>query len=106
MLHSDLRKPAYDRGKVVPECTIKTGGFMIGNLYEITYRTKNTSFSCLRHQNIHHKEGDTILVLDVRVSDTKMDWKDVEALVNGKLARFKIWAFMDLIDTTSIKLVK
>ena len=105
MLHSNLRKHAYDRGKVDLECTSEPGGHVIGKLYEITYRTKNTSFGCLRHQSIKHKEGDTILVLDVRVSDPTHGWKDVEALINGKLARFKIWAFMDLIDTQSIKLV-
>ena len=82
------------------------GGHVIGKLYEITYRTKSSSFGCLRHQSIKHKEGDTILVLDVRVTDPTHGWKDVEALINGKLARFKIWAFMDLIDTQSIKLVK
>jgi len=78
---------------------------MVGQLYRITRRTHNTSFSCLRYQNIGHKQGDTILVLDVKVSDPSHGWKDVEALINGRVARFKIWAFKDLVDTQSIKLV-
>ena len=50
-----------------------------------------------------------MLVLDVKVTEdhpTKMPWKDVHVLINGRMGRFKIWAFMDLIDTQSIKLVK
>ena len=81
---------------------------MIGKLYQITYRTKNTSFSCLKHQKINHKKGDTLLVLDVGYDPNypKMDWKNVVVLINDRTATFKIWAFMDLIDTQSIKLVK
>jgi len=82
---------------------------MIGQLYKVTNRTHNTSFSCLRYQNIRHKVGDTMLVLDIKVVDDpyggNTPWKDVYVLINGKLGRFKIWAFQDLIDTTSIKLV-
>jgi len=105
MLHSNLRKHAYDRGKIDLECTSKPGGHVIGQLYKVHKNTKDTAFSCLRHQNIRHEVGDTILVLDLRVSDPTHGWKDVEVLINGNLGRFKIWAFQDLIDTQSIKLV-
>lgn len=83
------------------------GGHVIGQLYQITSRTKNTSFSGLRSIPIEPKKGDTMLVLEVRdcVDYPKMDWKDVHVLISGRLARFKIWAFQDLIDTQSIKLV-
>ena len=50
-----------------------------------------------------------MIVLDVKVNEdhpTKMSWKDVHVLINGKVGRFKIWAFEDLITTQSIKLVK
>tara|TARA_A200000159_G_scaffold113089_1_gene106140 strand:+ start:329 stop:577 length:249 start_codon:yes stop_codon:yes gene_type:complete len=82
---------------------------MIGNLYKVHKNTKGSAFSCLRYQNIHHKEGDTILVLDIKVVKDpygNTPWKDVHVLINGKLGRFKIWAFTDLITTKSIKLVK
>ena len=49
-----------------------------------------------------------MIVLDVKINEdhpTKMPWKDVHVLINGKLGRFKIWAFQDLITTQSIKLV-
>ena len=81
---------------------------MIGNLYEVVWGTKGSAFSCLRYQNIAYKEGDTMIVLDVKINEdhpTKMPWKDVHVLINGKLGRFKIWAFQDLITTQSIKLV-
>ena len=82
------------------------GGHVIGQLYEITHRANELSFSSLRYQNIDHKEGDTMLVLDVRVTKAYHGWKDVEVLINGRLAQFKTWAFQDLIDAQSIKLVK
>jgi len=51
-----------------------------------------------------------MLVLDIKVVDDpyggNTPWKDVYVLINGKLGRFKIWAFTDLITTKSIKLVK
>ena len=96
-------------GQIDVENADNPGGHVIGQLYKVTNRTQNTSFSCLRHQRITHKKGDTMLVLDVKVNEdhpTKMPWKDVHVLINGKLGRFKIWAFQDLIDTQSIKLVK
>jgi len=94
-------------GQIYVENADNTGGHVIGQLYKITYRTKSTSFSCLRYQKITHTEGDTMLVLDVRECVEYSDgWKDVHVLMNGRMARFKIWAFMDLIDTSSIKLVK
>ena len=105
MLHSNLRKHAYDRGKVDLECTSKPGGHVIGQLYKVHKGLAGSAFSCLRYQNINHKVGDTMLVLDVRVSDPTHGWKDVEVLINGKLGHFKIWAFEDLITTKSIKLV-
>ena len=85
------------------------GGYVIGNLYKVHKGVAGSAFSCLRYQNIHHKVGDTMLVLDVKDNKdhpTKMPWKDVHVLINGKLGRFKIWAFEDLITTKSIKLVK
>ena len=86
-----------------------SGGYVIGNLYKVHKNTKGSAFSCLRYQNIHPKEGDTMLVLDIKLNEdhpTKMPWKDIHVLINGKLGRFKIWAFEDLITTKSIKLVK
>ena len=50
-----------------------------------------------------------MLVLDIKVVKDpygNTPWKDVHVLINGKLGRFKIWAFTDLITTKSIKLVK
>ena len=85
------------------------GGHVIGQLYKVHKNTKDTAFSCLRHQSILHKEGDTMLVLDIKVVEDpygNTPWKDVHVLINGKLGRFKIWAFQDLITTQSIKLVK
>lgn len=85
------------------------GGFMIGQLYEVTRQIHSTSFSCLRYQGITHKEGDTMIVLGIKFNDdhpTKMGWEDVHVLMNGRVGRFKIWAFKDLISTRSIKLVK
>ena len=82
---------------------------MIGNLYEIKKGIAGSLFSCLRYQRIDHKVGDTLIVLDIKVTEdhpTKMPWKDVYVLINGRLGRFKIWAFSDLITTQSIKLVK
>ena len=82
---------------------------MIGNLYEIKKGIAESAFSCLRYQGIDHKVGDTLIVLDIKVTEdhpTKMPWKDVYVLINGRLGRFKIWAFSDLITTQSIKLVK
>ena len=85
------------------------GGHVIGQLYEVKKGTAGSAFSCLRYQNIAYKEGDTMIVLDVKETNdhpTKMPWKDVHVLINGRLGRFKIWAFEDLITTKSIKLVK
>ena len=82
---------------------------MIGQLYEIKKGTTESAFSCLRYQGIDYKVGDTLIVLDVKETNdhpTKMPWKDVYVLINGRLGRFKIWAFSDLITTQSIKLVK
>ena len=82
---------------------------MIGQLYEVHKGVAGTAFSCLRYQNIRHKVGDTMLVLDIQVVKDpygNTPWKDVHVLMNGKLGRFKIWAFQDLITTQSIKLVK
>ena len=88
--------------------TIEPGGHVIGQLYKVHKNTEDTAFSCLRYQNIQHRIGDTMLVLDIKVVEdhpTKMPWKDVHVLINGKLGRFKIWAFQDLITSKSIKLV-
>lgn len=86
------------------------GGHVIGNLYKVHKGVEGSAFSCLRYQNIGHKVGDTMLVLDIEVVDDpyggNTPWKDVHVLINGKLGRFKIWAFTDLITTKSIKLVK
>ena len=85
------------------------GGHVIGQLYEVKKGTAGSAFSCLRYQNIAYKEGDTMIVLDVKETNdhpTKMPWKDVHVLINGRMGRFKIWAFQDLITTKSIKLVK
>ena len=85
------------------------GGHVIGQLYEIKKGTTDTAFSCLKHQGIDHKVGDTLIVLDVKETNdhpTKMPWKDVHVLINGRVGRFKIWAFSDLITDQSIKLVK
>ena len=82
---------------------------MIGQLYEIKKGTAGSAFSCLRYQGIDYKVGDTLIVLDVKETNdhpTKMPWKDVYVLINGRLGRFKIWAFSDLITDKSIKLVK
>ena len=84
-------------------------GYMIGQLYEIKKGTAGSAFSCLRYQGIDHKVGDTMIVLDIKETNdhpTKMPWKDVHVLINGRLGRFKIWAFEDLITIKSIKLVK
>ena len=86
------------------------GGYVIGNLYKVHKGVAGSAFSCLRYQNIRHKVGDTMLVLDIKLVDDpyggNTPWKDVYVLINGKLGRFKIWAFTDLITTKSIKLVK
>ena len=82
---------------------------MIGQLYEIKKGIAGSAFSCLRYQGIDHKVGDTLIVLDIKVTEdhpTKMPWKDVHILINGQLGRVKIWAVQDLITTKSIKLVK
>tara|TARA_R110002153_G_scaffold214572_2_gene367202 strand:+ start:638 stop:886 length:249 start_codon:yes stop_codon:yes gene_type:complete len=76
-----------------------------GQLYKVTKKTKNTSFSSLRPA-----KDDTILVLNVGVYEdpfgTSRPWREVETLICGKLHHFKLWEFNDLIDTSSIKLVK
>ena len=85
------------------------GGHVIGQLYEIKEGTAGSAFSCLRYQGIDYKVGDTMIVLDVKETNdhpTKMPWKDVHVLINGRLGRFKIWAFQDLITIKHIKLVK
>ena len=95
-------------GQIDVENADNPGGHVIGQLYEIKKGTAGSAFSCLRYQNIAYKVGDTMIVLDVRANEdhpTKMPWKDVHILINGKLARFKSWAFSDLITTKSIKLV-
>ena len=82
---------------------------MIGQLYEIKKGIAGSAFSCLRYQGIDYKVGDTLIVLDVKETNdhpTKMPWKDVYVLINGRMGRFKIWAFSDLITDKSIKLVK
>jgi len=85
-----------------------TGGLVIGRLYEIKKGTAGSAFSCLRHQRIPYKEGDTMLVLDVGYDPNypKMSWKNVVVLINDRTAAIKIWAFQDLITTKSIKPVK
>ena len=96
-------------GQVDAENEDNPGGHVIGQLYEIKKGTAGSAFSCLRYQGIDHKVGDTMIVLDVKETNdhpTKMPWKDVHVLINGRLGRFKIWAFSDLITTQSIKLVK
>ena len=108
-MHVHLWNIAYLHGQVDVENADNPGGHVIGQLYKVHKNTTDTAFSCLRHQSIHHKEGDTMLVLDIKVCEdhpTKMPWKDVHVLINGKVGRFKIWAFQDLIKTQSIKLVK
>ena len=109
MLSLHIRNPYSLHGQIDVENADNPGGHVIGQLYEIKKGTAGSAFSCLRYQGINHKVGDTLIVLDVRVNEdhpTKMPWKDVHVLINGKLARFKSWAFSDLIDTQSIKLVK
>ena len=83
-------------------------GSMIGQLYEIKKGTAGSAFFCLRQQNINHKEGDTMLVLDVGYDPNypKMSWKNVVVLINDRTAAINICAFQDLITTKSIKLVK
>ena len=96
-------------GQIDVENADNPGGHVIGQLYEVKKGTQGSAFSCLRYQNIAYKEGDTMIVLDVKETNdhpTKMPWKDVHVLINGRLGRFKIWAFQDLITTKSIKLVK
>ena len=78
------------------------GGHVIGRLYEIKKGTAGSAFFCLRQQSVPHKEGDTMLVLDV----DHRHLKNVVVLINDRTATFKSWAFQDLIDTQSIKLVK
>ena len=82
-------------------------GHVIGKLYEIKKGTAGSAFSCLRHQRIPHKEGDTMLVLDVGYDPNypKKKWKNVVVLINDHTAAIKIWAFEDLLVTKSIKLV-
>ena len=84
------------------------GGHVIGRLYEIKKGTAGSAFFCLRQQSVPHKEGDTMLVLDVGYDPNypKMSWKNVVVLINDRTATFKIWNFQDLIDTHSIKHVK
>lgn len=84
------------------------GGYVIGQLYEVKKGTAGSAFSCLRYQRIPYQVGDTMIVLDIKETNdhpSKMPWKDVHVLINGKLGCFKIWAFEDLITTKSIKLV-
>ena len=108
-MHMHLWRIARGNCQVNVENADNTGGHVIGQLYKVHKGVAGTAFSCLRYQNIRHKVGDTMLVLDVKETNdhpTKMPWKDVHVLINGKLGRFKIWAFTDLITTKSIKLVK
>ena len=104
-----LRDTRALHGQINVEDADNPGGHVIGQLYEIKKGTAGSAFSCLRYQGINHKVGDTMIVLDVKETNdhpTKMPWKDVHVLINGRLGRFKIWAFEDLITTKSIKLVK
>jgi len=110
MLHSDLWDTSSLYSQINAANADNPGGHVIGNLYKVHKAVAGSAFSCLRHQNIGHKVGDTMLVLDIEVVDDpyggNTPWKDVYVLINGKLGRFKIWAFTDLITTKSIKLVK
>ena len=108
-MHVHLRHSSCVHGQIDVENADNTGGHVIGQLYEVKKGTAGSAFSCLRYQNIAYKVGDTMIVLDVKETNdhpTKMPWKDVHVLINGRLGRFKIWAFQDLITTKSIKLVK
>ena len=108
-MYMHLWRTARGNRQVDVENADNPGGHVIGNLYEVKKGTAGSAFSCLRYQNIAYKVGDTMIVLDVKETNdhpTKMPWKDVHVLINGRLGRFKIWAFQDLITTKSIKLVK
>ena len=108
-MHMHLWCIARGNCEIGVENADNSGGHVIGQLYEVKKGTAGSAFSCLRYQNISYKVGDTMIVLDVKLNEdhpTKMPWKDVHVLINGKLGRFKIWAFEDLITTKSIKLVK
>ena len=109
MLSLHIRNSYSLHGQIDVENADNPGGHVIGQLYEVKKGTAGSAFSCLRYQNIAYKVGDTMIVLDVKETNdhpTKMPWKDVHVLINGRLGRFKIWAFQDLITTKSIKLVK
>ena len=109
MLHVHLRNSDLVYCQIAPENANNPGEHVIGNLYKVHKGVAGSAFSCLRYQNIHHEKGDTMLVLDIKVVEDpygNTPWKDVHVLINGKLGRFKIWAFQDLITTQSIKLVK
>ena len=109
MLSLHIRDSYSLHGQIDDENADNTGGHVIGQLYEVKKGTTDSAFSCLRYQNIAYKVGDTMIVLDVKETNdhpTKMPWKDVHVLINGRLGRFKIWAFQDLITAKSIKLVK
>ena len=108
-MHVHLRHTYCVHSQIDVENADNPGGHVIGQLYEVKKGTAGSAFSCLRYQNIAYKVGDTMIVLDVKETNdhpTKMPWKDVHVLINGRLGRFKIWAFQDLITTKSIKLVK
>ena len=109
MLSLHIRDSYSLYGQIDVENADNPGGHVIGQLYEVKKGTAGSAFSCLRYQNIAYKVGDTMIVLDVKETNdhpTKMPRKDVHVLINGRLGRFKIWAFEDLITTKSIKLVK
>ena len=109
MLSLYLRDPYSLHGQIDVENADNPGGHVIGQLYEIKKGTAGSAFFCLRYQQVHHKEGDTMIIFDIKVNEdhpTKMPWKDVHVLINGQLGSFTISAFQDLIDTQSIKLVK
>ena len=108
-MHMHLWRTAHCNRQIYVANANNAGGYVIGQLYEVKKGTAGSAFSCLRYQNIAYKVGDTMIVLDVKETNdhpTKMPWKDVHVLINGRLGRFKIWAFEDLITTKSIKLVK
>ena len=107
MLHVHLRDTCPMHSQVISANAHIEDGYMIGRLYEIKKGTAGSAFSCLRHQRIPHKVGDTMLVLDVGYDPNypKMKWKNVVVLINDRTAAIKIWAFEDLLTTKSIRLV-
>ena len=109
MLHVHLWHCNFMHSQIAFKNANNPDGYVIGQLYKLHKYIKGSAFFSLRYQNIHHQEGDTMIVLDIKVNEdhpTKPPWKDVHVLINGQVGSFTISAFQDLIDTQSIKLVK